>query len=191
MQRIHLNKEPSTEAKLSAFSYQSEAVNAIKALDYAAIFHEQGLGKSKIAVDLMLYWFASKQVDTVLLVTKKSLIENWKQELALHSYLIPKILTTDKTKNYYVFNSPARVILCNFEMVISENERISLFQKTRATAIIIDESAKIKNPNSSITQTLLSLAKGFVKRVIMTGTPIANRPYDIWSQIYFLDNDTL
>ena len=22
----------------------------------------------------------------------------------------------------------------------------------------------------------------------MTGTPIANRPYDIWSQIYFLDS---
>lgn len=22
----------------------------------------------------------------------------------------------------------------------------------------------------------------------MTGTPVANRPYDIWAQIYFLDN---
>ena len=27
----------------------------------------------------------------------------------------------------------------------------------------------------------------FQRRIIMTGTPVANRPYDIWAQIYFLD----
>jgi SNF2 family DNA or RNA helicase len=34
---------------------------------------------------------------------------------------------------------------------------------------------------------MFGLAPGFFKRVIMTGTPIANRPYDIWSLIWFLD----
>lgn len=188
VQRIHLSKEPSTQAKQLAFTYQQEAVNSIKDLEYAAIFHEQGLGKSKIAIDLMLYWLSKKTVDTILIVTKKSLIKNWEDELGMHSYLKPKVLSVDKNKNYYVFNSPARVILCNFEVIISEKSRIELFQKTRAVAIIIDESAKIKNPDSTITQTLFDLASGFVKRIIMTGTPVANRPFDIWAQIFFLDH---
>ena len=42
-------------AKLDAFAYQRDAFDAIKDLDYAAIFHEQGLGKTKIAIDLLLY----------------------------------------------------------------------------------------------------------------------------------------
>jgi len=188
MQKIHLTKEPSTEAKHLAFSYQVEAVNAIKDMEYAAIFHEQGLGKSKIAIDLMLYWLTKKQVDTVVILTKKSLLNNWKNELESHTFLKPKTLTVDKGKNYNIFNGPYRVILCNFELIISEKERFKLFQKTRSVAIIIDESAKIKNPDSTITKALIDIADGFTKRIIMTGTPVANRPYDIWSQIYFLDH---
>ncbi|HMD89493.1 MAG TPA: DEAD/DEAH box helicase [Anaerolineaceae bacterium] len=187
MQKIRLAKEPSTNAKHLSFSYQLEAVNAIKDLDFAAVFHEQGLGKTKIAIDIMLYWLSNKLVDTIIILTKKILINNWKEELANHTYLKPKVLSADRDKNYYVFNSPSRVILCNFELLVSEKERIKLFQKTRTVAIIIDESAKIKNPESIISKTLFEMADGFVKRIIMTGTPIANRPYDIWSQIYFLD----
>jgi SNF2 family DNA or RNA helicase len=31
------------------------------------------------------------------------------------------------------------------------------------------------------------LAEGFTRRMILTGTPVANRPHDIWAQIFFLD----
>ena len=50
MGKIKLHKEPNMSVKLNAFEYQSEAVTAIRDLEYAAIFHEQGLGKSKIAI---------------------------------------------------------------------------------------------------------------------------------------------
>ena len=43
---------------------------------------EQGLGKTKIAIDLALLWLKSDAVDTVLVVTKKSLVENWCNEIA-------------------------------------------------------------------------------------------------------------
>ena len=59
--------------------------------------------------------------------------------------------------------------------------------KTRNVRVIIDESAKLKNPDSKLTQNFYKLSMSFSKKIIMSGTPIANRPYDIWSQIYFLD----
>ena len=62
-----------------------------------------------------------------------------------------------------------------------------MFLKTRSVAIIIDESAKIKNPDSKLTKDFFELSPLFKIRLILTGTPVANRPYDIWSQIYFLD----
>ena len=34
----------------------------MKGLPYAAIFHEQGLGKTKIGVDLALEWLKSNEV---------------------------------------------------------------------------------------------------------------------------------
>ena len=68
-----------------------------KDLDYAAIFHEQGLGKTKIALDIALYWLSKKDIDTVLIVTKKGLVKNWQEETKVHSYLHPKM-----TQSYYL-----------------------------------------------------------------------------------------
>ena len=173
--------------KFESFPYQKEAVEAIKDLKYAAIFHEQGLGKTKIAIDLLLYWLREKLVDTVLVVVKKGLIENWKKEFQVHTYIKPRVLSQDKKGNFYIFNSQARVIIAHFELFNSETERIKLFCKIRKIGIIIDESVKIKNPESRLTKSFTALSPLFERRIIMTGTPIANRPYDIWAQIYFLD----
>ena len=186
-QRVILKKEPRLDAKHVAFPYQAEAIDAIRELPYAAIFHEQGLGKSKIAIDLMLHWLNTKAVDTILLVAKKSLLRNWEKEFVSHSFIKPKILTQDRRTNFYVFNSPSRLILTHYEVLNSENARLQLFLKARNVAVILDESTKLKNPQSSLTKAAFKLAPHFAKRVIMTGTPVANRPYDIWAQIWFLD----
>lgn len=175
-------------AKHEAFPYQHEAIEEIKDKEYAAIFHEQGLGKTKIAIDLLLYWLKFRDIDTVLIVTKKTLVKNWVEEFGVHTNLRPKVLDSNKRSNFYVFNSRADVVVTNFETVSGESERMALFLKTRNVAIIIDESTKIKNPESKLTQDFFSLAPLFKIRIIMTGTPVANRPYDLWAQVFFLDH---
>ena len=87
-------------AKLDAFAYQRDAFDAIKDLDYAAIFHEQGLGKTKIAIDLLLYWLQECDIDTVLIVTKKQLVKNWENELAIHTFIKSSTLNSNKRDNY-------------------------------------------------------------------------------------------
>lgn len=181
----HYNQNLS--ARLAPFTYQAQAYNAIKDLDYAAIFHEQGLGKTKIAIDLLLYWLNSKGIDTVLIITKKQLIQNWLNEFSVHTYIKPKVLSSNLKENFYVLNSPARVIITNYETISTDKERLLLFLKSREVAAILDESAKIKNPNAKLSKDLFDISPFLKMRVIMTGTPVANRPYDIWSQVYFLD----
>ena len=188
MQKLTLKREPDLTLKHEAFAYQLEAVNAVKDLEYAAIFHEQGLGKTKVAIDLVVHWLAHRQLDTALIVVKKGLLDNWQRELASHSQLVPRVLTNNRSGNFYVFNSPARVMLAHYEAVRAERERMHLFLRTRNVGVILDESTKIKNPDAVLTRTFLDLAPLFTRRVIMTGTPVSNRPHDIWSQIKFLDD---
>ena len=66
-------------ARHQALPFQAEAVLATRDLPYAALFHEQGLGKTKMALDLALHWLTSGAVDSVLVVTKKTLIPNWER----------------------------------------------------------------------------------------------------------------
>jgi SNF2 family DNA or RNA helicase len=188
MQFIKLKKEPRLDIKHQAYEYQSNAVEQFADLEYAAIFHEQGLGKSKIAIDLSIYWLKKELIDTVWFIVKKSLIQNWINELKFHTYINPKVLTQNKQKNHFIFLSPARVILSNYEVLKTEKEKIRLFLQTRSVAAILDESTKIKNPNSALAGTFFEISPLFKKRVITTGTPVANRPYDIWAQIFFLDH---
>lgn len=188
MRKTKLKIEPILKAKLNAFPYQEEAFNAVKDLTYSAIFHEQGLGKTKIAIDLLLYWLEEKEIDTVLIVTKKQLVYNWIKELDIHTNLKAGVLTSNRNDNYYVFNGPSRIVITNFEIISAEKDRFKLYLNARNVAVIIDESTKLKNPNTKLTKDFFELSSNFKIRTIMTGTPVANRPYDIWSQIYFLDN---
>ena len=190
MQKLTLKREPDLTLKHQAFAYQLEAVNSVKDLEYAAIFHEQGLGKTKVAIDLIVYWLARRLLDTALIVVKKGLLDNWQRELASHTELVPQVLTNNRGRNFFVFNSPARVMLVHYEAVKAEKDRMDLFLRTRNIGVILDESTKIKNPNSVLTRTFLDLAPLFTRRVIMSGTPVSNRPHDIWSQIKFLDGGT-
>lgn len=188
MSNIVSNFQANYLAKHKAFPYQNEAFRFIKDLNYGAIFHEQGLGKTKIAIDLSLYWLEKRNIDTVLIVAKKQLVKNWLDEYKFHSHIQPVVLNNDRNNNFYVLNGISKIIVTNFETIEVEKERLSLFLKSRDVAVIIDESAKLKNPTSKITITFFELSSLFKIKVIMTGTPIANRPYDIWSQIYFLDH---
>ena len=175
------------ESRLEALPFQAEAVRATRDLKYAALFHEQGLGKTKMALDLALYWLVSGAVDSVMVVTKKGLVENWQREARIHTTLRPVVLEQDRNANYFALNRPGRLYLTHYEVMQSEKGRMRLFAKTRRLGVILDESQRIKNPKSKAAAALHALSPLLARRVIMTGTPVANRPYDLWSQVFFLD----
>ncbi len=184
---FRLRRPPSLSPKQDAYPYQLDAVRAVRALPYAAIFHEQGLGKTKMAIDLMLLWLDDDAVDTVFVVTKKMLVHNWLDELATHSYVTPRVLSDNRRDNSLALNSPVLIYVLNYEVVAANEDLIRDFLSTCRVGAILDESQKIKNPDAGLTLCFQSLAMAFERRIIMTGTPAANRPYDIWSQVKFLD----
>ena len=132
-----------------ALPYQAEAVRVTKDLEYAALFHEQGLGKTKMALDLVLHWLASSAVDSVVVVTKKALVENWERETRFHTYLRPIRIGQDRRENFYAFNRPGRLYLCHYEVMHSERGRFQLFAKARRLGVLLDEAATYQEPKIS------------------------------------------
>ena len=182
-----LRKPPRLGPKHSAYPYQLDAVNSLSQKEYSAVFHEQGLGKTKIAIDIVLRWLEEDQVDTVFIVTKKSLVQNWIDEIGLHSHVTPRVLSSNRRENSVALNSPVLIYVTNYEVISTNLELIREFLAICDVGVVLDESQKIKNPQARVSESLQSLSAKFVRRIIMTGTPVANRPFDIWSQIRFLD----
>lgn len=182
-----LRKPPPLFPKHQAYPYQLDAIRVLKDLSYAAVFHEQGLGKTKIAIDLILVWLEEDITDTVIVVTKKFLVQNWIEELRVHTSITPSILSGDRRANGTALNSPVLVYVTNYETISSNHDLFERFLGVCRVGAILDESQKIKNPDANLTKSFHSLSHKFARRIIMTGTPVANRPYDIWSQVKFLD----
>jgi SNF2 family DNA or RNA helicase len=183
-----LRSEPRLDVKHVAFPYQQEAVEFVRSREACAILHEQGLGKTKIAIDAILSWLAERQIDTALVFSKKSLVDNWRHEFSEHTYLKPSVLTENSSHNYYVLTAPVRIIIAHYEVAKKEEKRLSAWLKTRRVAVVLDEAVKIKNPDADLTQVFFRISRLCAKRVIMTGTPSANRPFDVWALAYFLDH---
>lgn len=181
--RENLNLKP----RFDAYAYQLNAVEEVKDLEYAALFHEQGLGKTKIALDLALQWLEAGTVDSALVITKKGLVKNWEKETRSHTSLSSATFDSNRLRNSYKFNKPYRLYIAHYEAVSGSVKSFSLFLKTRKVGAILDEAHYMKNPKGRIAKAFFHLAELFSRRVIMTGTPVANRPYDLWSQIFFLD----
>ena len=177
--------------KTQPFPHQVEAIDYISDNTNVALFDEQGVGKTKIVIDALCRNMAEGKIDGSLIICKKSLIANWEEEIETHSYLKSIVLRGSDNEKGTRFMGFSHFYIINYESLMSEVNRLSMFLKIRKMAIVLDESHRIKGPESKSTQAIFSLRDKAQKRIIITGTPIANRPVDLWAQYYFLDGGSL
>jgi SNF2 family DNA or RNA helicase len=177
--------------KTIPFPHQIEATNYVASNAVAALFDEQGLGKTKIVIDALVRNIYEKVIDGVLIICKKSLIETWHQEISKHSYLKSIVLRGTPNTKGQRFMGFAHFYIINYESVQAELSRLNSFLSIRNFGIVLDESHNIKNPDAKSTQAIWNLSRGSKKRIIISGTPVANKPSDLWSQYFFLDQGLL
>jgi SNF2 family DNA or RNA helicase len=173
--------------RLKPLPHQIEATKFLIDRDWAALFDEQGLGKTKIVIDALARLFAEHKIEGAIVICKKSLLKNWEQEIQKHSSLRSITLRGTPHQKGIRFMWFAHFYLINYDLVASEVERLKKFLQTRPMAMVLDESQRIKNPNSKATKAIHDLGPLARRRFIITGTPVANVPEDIWAQVFFLD----
>jgi SNF2 family DNA or RNA helicase len=182
VEKIKFDYSPKTKP----LSHQVEAIDYIKRHNIVPLFDEQGLGKSKMVIDALCSNIEKKEIDGALIICKKTLLNTWKNEILKHSHLFPVVLSGTKHQRGRSFLTYGHFYIVNYESVLQDLNLIQLILKYKNFATVLDESQTIKNPDAKITKAVLSLKQMSKKKIIITGTPIANRPEDIWSQFYFL-----
>jgi SNF2 family DNA or RNA helicase len=177
--------------KTKPFPHQVEAIEYISNREAVPLFDEQGLGKTKIVIESLSNNMNQGIIDGALIICKKHLIRNWQDEIETHSHLKYIVLRGTPDEKGLKFMGYSQFYIINYESVIGEIKRLEMFLKIRKLAIVLDESHTIKNPFAETTNAIFMLKDLAKKRIIITGTPIANKPLDLWAQFYFLDNGKL
>ncbi|MFV0247746.1 MAG: SNF2-related protein [Tenacibaculum sp.] len=176
----------SVKAKLRP--YQEEGLKWLAFLEDnklgGCLADDMGLGKTLQIIAFIAYLKIIRKTElNNLVVTPKSLIFNWESE-------INKFCPSLKTLTYTGLNRKAKlasfteadVILTTYGTVLNDVETL---KKTSFTYIILDESQAIKNPNSKRYKALRMLKSE--NRLALTGTPIENNTFDLYTQMNFLN----
>lgn len=177
--------------KTAAFPHQPEAIEYIEHSINAALFDEQGLGKTKVVIAALSNNMRDGVIDGAVVVCRKHLIHNWAKEVSLHTHLTSISLVGGVAEKGMRYMGYSQFYLLNYESLISEHDRLAMLLRTRHMALVLDEAHRVKNPSAESTRAVMSLRDLAVKRVIVTGTPLANEPKDLWAQFFFLDGGEL
>lgn len=90
------------------------------------------------------------------------------------------IVNYDSLQKYFVRSMPEKKKL----KMSTDIELVPAWQNVKA--VVMDESHRLKNPGAIRTKIALRLAQGKQYRFLLTGTPVVNKPIDLFPQLAIL-----
>lgn len=205
----------SYEYKTEPFDHQRSIFEASRDKEAHALFLEMGTGKSKIVIDNAAYLYLGGQIDTLLILAPKAVAPNWvADELPAH---MPDVIASGMTvflwssekangkryqkelKEFLSVTEGLRVLVMSYDAIMTQKtnntprgyykgkEAAQKFLKSNQCMMVLDESARIKTPGAKRTKRIVAAGRYAKYRRILTGTPVANSPFDVFSQLQFLD----
>lgn len=176
--------EPTERANLPKYlrPYQAKGVSWLGRLcdlgSHPLLADEMGLGKTVQVLALL----SSRQVgDRTLIVCPASVIPVWIGEIKrFHPELSADVavLTADED---FIKNTKAQLWISSYTQLRRHADQL---EQTEFGYVVLDEAQAIKNPDAKTTQTCLTIRAKH--RVAITGTPLENRPTDLWTIFRFL-----
>ncbi|MEI7849091.1 MAG: DEAD/DEAH box helicase, partial [Chloroflexota bacterium] len=145
---------------------------------------DMGLGKT---IQVMAYLQSLKEQaiskSAVLLIVPKSLITNWQREAEKFTPNLRflEYLGNIRSKDSNLFNN-YDVIITTYGTMLRDIEILSQY---KFHYVILDESQSIKNPLAKSARAARQLDADH--RLVMTGTPVENNTFELWSQFAFLN----
>ena len=180
--------------KLKPYQHQTLIVERFRALNFGALFMEQGTGKSKCFIDIAEYQHSKGWITGVfLIVGGKILLRNWQsEELPKHSQFPHNVITfrpghlgsvdqaiASATQGYLTW------FIVNVDSVIEKS--IIPYARDFLTAnkrfsLMIDESTCVKSMGALSAIKIRDLALHAQSRFIGSGTAITKNPLDLYAQ---------
>lgn len=204
--------------KTEPYQHQRDALDFAYGRKIFGLFLPPGLGKTKIIIDLAATYYMEDTLDAVLYigpngVQRQTLEEQFPEHCAVPT--VPFLFKTgNDTKRYKAaltdfFHAPRsrglKVFAANVES-FSYDTYLALFRmylKTFRTFLVVDEAQTIANPSAHRTRNIsyalgdmLTVGKRVMGvtpysayRAVLTGTPVTQSPFAVWSMAEFLQHN--
>jgi SWI/SNF-related matrix-associated actin-dependent regulator 1 of chromatin subfamily A len=165
-------------SQLAGIKYIAEHQNTL-------LGDEMGIGKTIEAIGAINY---SGKIKKVLIVCPNQVKINWKRELEKW-LVVPAKIELAYSADY---PEDADIVIINYEACIKHQNKL---RERKWDLLIADEAHYMKNENAQRTQSLLGRRaqprKGIQEllpvqakhKVFMTGTPMLNRPRELWTLV--------
>lgn len=144
---------------------------------------DMGLGKTVQSLTVLQKYKLVNETLKAIIVCPTTLLYNWKEEIEKFtpglSYYIHHGST--RTAKYEVIDAHD-IIITTYGTLRSD---IAFLNKNEFDYIVLDESQAIKNPTSKTAKAAMILNGR--NKIALSGTPMQNNTFDIYSQMHFLN----
>ena len=149
----------------------------------ACLADEMGLGKTVQVIAMLRRTYQKGCKEPSLILVPRTLIFNWKNELARFAPELDCALYYGAARDSAVIEgNAAQVFLSSYATIRND---IKVLSKKSFHYVILDESHTIKNLETKTTNAVLSLKSHY--RLALSGTPVENSLGDLYSLFRFLN----
>lgn len=161
---------------MKLYNHQKEGIRFMqKKRANCLIADEMGLGKTA----QILYFIKRVKFKKVLIVCPASIKFNWKNEIKLWLNEECHIISSNKS-----FKASVRVFVINYDILYQNRIKLA---KMNFKILVLDECHFIKNPKAKRTKAVQYLRKYIKYMVGLTGTPIYDKPIDLFCFLNLLN----
>jgi SWI/SNF-related matrix-associated actin-dependent regulator 1 of chromatin subfamily A len=148
----------------------------------ALIADDMGLGKT---VQALAWLQLHPELRPALIVVPASLKLNWLKEA--HSCMPnPQAEVISGTKTYPV---RGKIVIINYDILSNWVDYFS--KKLSFKVLVMDEIHSVKNSTSKRTKAVKKIAKGIPHILGLSGTPIVNRPVEMYNALTLIDSTVI
>lgn len=185
------------------FPFQQAGVQYIAKARQVLVGDDMGLGKTAQALAALINDGVAEYTEPALVLCPPSLTANWKREVENLSDLTVYVAKgLNPTDDEHAEAMAADIVVAGYSVLRTESKTVQVapgktkteilplgwarFLRHNIAAIVADESHYLKNHKAQRTQAATLLAESLPSdalRILLTGTPVLNRPNELVTQI--------
>ena len=163
---------------LSYFPFQNVGIKYMLNNNNTLLADSMGIGKTIQAIGLI----NQLKLNKILIVCPASIKLNWVDEL--NKWLINKdykIVLIKSEKD--ITTDDNTIYVTNYAKIKGITDMLKI---NKYDLLILDESHYIKNNKTQRTKAIFKISKNCKRKILLTGTPILNKPIDLFTQLKLL-----
>ncbi|KKN88414.1 hypothetical protein LCGC14_0249770 [marine sediment metagenome] len=168
------------------FPYQKEDVLQMERFNGRILNASQmGLGKTLVT---LTYLQQHPEALPAVVVCPSSVKYVWEHEALTHIQMHSQVLEGQKPPQNgdHLFSNPGKLIILNYDIL---QYWVAWLRKLKPQTLILDECHKVKSRTTKVTKAAKSLSRSIPNMFALSGTPLTNRPAELWPTLNMLRPD--